>query len=313
MKVLITKRIPKIAEEMLIKQGICVDIPNDEGLSKEDILRHIENCDAIITMLADQIDKEFFDNAKSLKVVSNFAVGYNNIDSAYAKSLNIKVTNTPDVLTDATAELALTLLMATSRRIKESQKFIENGHWQRWETIKLLGPSLKGKTLGIYGLGRIGQAFAEKCEKALGMKIIYHNRNKKNVPYQFVDFDTLLAESDVLSIHSPLTEETRYRFKADTFARMKDTSILINTSRGEICHTEDLYDALKNRKLFAAGLDVTDPEPLPPEHKLYQLDNVLITPHIGSATIETRDAMAKLCAENVIKILKGEEAVTPIW
>ena len=277
---------------------------------REELLRNARGVDGLLCLLTDKIDHEVMDAAGAhLKVISNLAVGFDNIDVNAATARKIPVGNTPDVLTDATADFAFTLMMSASRRLLEADRYVREGKWQTWEPMQLLGQEMKNSTLGLVGFGRIGKAMARR---ALGfdMRVIYYDpsetKSDSDVKAVGVDLETLLAESDFISLHTPLTPATRHLINAETLAKMKSNAILVNTARGPVVDLEALYEALKSKRIFAAGLDVTEPEPLPADHPLLTLDNVIIMPHIASATVAARDQMAWMAARNLIAGLKGE-------
>ena len=278
---------------------------------REQLLERARGCDGLLTLLSDRIDAAVMDAAgPSLKVISNYAVGYNNIDVAEAARRGIKVGNTPGVLTDATADLAVALLLAASRCVVSSERSIHAGEWKTWEPLGHLGMELAGKTLGIVGLGRIGAATARRLRGGWGMKVLYSGRHRKpdaekELEAEFVPFHELLARSDFVSAHCALNDSTRHLFNARAFEKMKRTAVFVNTARGEVADQNALYDALHSGTIFAAGLDVTDPEPLPPDHLLLQLPNCVITPPIASATTTTRDALAEIAATNLLAGLAG--------
>lgn len=276
-------------------------------------LRH---CEGLVSLLTDRIDAALLDGAPHLKVVSNFAVGFNNVDIASATARGIAVGNTPGVLTDATADMAFCLLIAAARRVVEGHSYTLSGQWRTWEPLGHLGQDLAGRTLGVVGMGRIGYALAKRCYGGWGMRVLYYDvhRNaqaEKDLSAKHVDLDTLLAESDFVSVHTDLNEETRGLFNAERFEKMKRSAVLINTARGPIVDQKALYEALRSGTIFAAGLDVTDPEPPDPKDPLLTLRNVIVAPHIASATIGTRNAMADICARNLIAGLKGQKL--PAW
>ncbi len=264
-------------------------------------------------MLYDKIDKNLLDKAGegSLKIVSNYAVGYNNIDIEAAKKNNITVCNTPGVLTNATSEIAFGLLITIMRRIVEADKFVRKGKFEGWRPQLFIGEELKDKTVGIFGMGRIGKAFAKKCN-GFDMDIIYHDREpmdleeEKKYNAKFVSFLELLKKSDIISIHAPLTDETRHTFTQETFDKMKNGVYLVNTGRGAIVKEEDLVEALKTNKVRAAGLDVYEYEP-EINDELYNMDNVVILPHIGSASKYAREEMSRMAAQAIIDVSKGKE------
>jgi len=312
MKVVITRRIHPKAEILLNENGIQVETWNEQlPPSREKLGDLCSEADGILSMLSDKIDAELIKSCKNLKVISNYAVGFNNIDTDYCQSNSIQVGNTPDVLTDATAELAMALTLSVTRNITLSHNETKQGKWKTWEPMGYLGMSLEGKTLGIFGMGRIGFSYAKKMKNAFGMNVIYTNRNpkteyEKEIGASLVSLDKLLEKSDVLSLHSPLTEETKNLFDSKKLEKLKKGSYLINTSRGELIVQDDLVMAL-NSNIRGAGLDVTTPEPLPLDHPIHSQPNVVLAPHIGSATDEAREAMAELSAMNIINALKGVE------
>lgn len=309
-KILITREIPKHFLEPLHNQFEIIQVQDNQHYDKI-LQQNLSDISALLCMLSDNINAETISKAHNLKIIANYAVGFNNIDLQQASKQGIIVTNTPDILTDATADLTFSLLLNCARNYQQARNFILNNQWSRWEAKKLLGMELKGKTLGVYGLGRIGQAVARRAE-AFGMNIIYHNRSKKNVPYDYVSFETLLETSDVISLHCPLNEQSKLRFSKNEFNKMKTGSIFINTARGEMHNEQDLSQALQDKHLFAAGLDVTNPEPCSPESALLKLDNCYITPHIGSATFAARNGMVKICTENIINVLTGKDPISKV-
>jgi glyoxylate reductase len=276
----------------------------------------IASCEGLVSLLTDQVDAALLAAAPRLKVVSNFAVGFNNIDVAAATARGIAVGNTPGVLTDATADMAFALLMAAARRIVEGHHYTLAGKWKTWEPIGHLGQDLVGRTLGIVGMGRIGYALAKRCRGGWDMKVLYHDvyRNEKaekELGARQVDLDSLLRQSDFISLHADLNDKTRGMIGAAQFQKMKRTAVLVNTARGPLIDSKALYAALKSGTLFAAGLDVTDPEPLAANDPLLTLPNVVIAPHIASATVGARNAMAEICADNLIAGLSGRKL--PAW
>ena len=310
-KVVISRKIIGQSVELLQNQGVEVVIWDKETtISKKELINLCQGANGLISMLADPIDSDFIDQCPDLKVISNYAVGYNNIDVTHASKRGIFVGNTPEVLTDATSDIAFALLISVARRIKESSTELKS--WKTWEPMGYLGPRLKGKTLGIVGMGRIGQAMAQKCHFGWDMKIIYTANTRKinaenKMAAQKVDFEVLLRESDFISVHCPLTPDTKHLFDIKAFAAMKNSAIFINTARGEVVVQDELIHAIEKGEIWGAGLDVTTPEPLPMDNRLHKLKNVVITPHIGSADFESRIAMSELCANNIIAGLKGEK------
>ena len=291
--------------------GHILVAPQDGPLLREALLKNIKGVSAVMSMLSDRMDGEAMDAAgPQLKVIANFAVGYDNIDIAAAQARNIHATNTPGVLTEATADLAWTLIMSAARRVGEGERFLRKGLWEGWGPRQLLGVSLYGQTLGIFGMGRIGQAVARRG-RGFEMPVIYHDANRLDPQHEaslnatYVDKETLLVQSDILSIHCPLMPETCHAFTLSEFQKMKSTAILVNTARGPIVKEDDLCQALRERLIFAAGLDVYEHEPKVHEALLSE-EHVVLLPHLGSATIETRNAMACVAAENIITALSGK-------
>jgi len=306
-KVLITRIIPTIAHDMLTKAGFEVSVWEGSGpMTQPQLIERAKKVDALMPLGADKLDKYFFSECSHLNVIAQFAVGYDNIDIPEATKLKIPVGNTPDVLSDATADVAFGLMMAVSRKMFYNHKMIERGEWKQFEPLKNLGQELTGKTLGIFGMGRIGMVMAQRCRGAFHMNIIYYNRTRnaeaeKLFGARYVSFDELLQQSDVLSVHSVLSDETRGLFNRNIFSKMKKNAIFINTSRGGVHNELDLIEALKSETIWGAGLDVTNPEPMQADNPLLQMPNVAVLPHIGSATIEARNGMARLAAENIIE------------
>ncbi len=311
MKVFITRKIPQDGIDILKKEKLEIEIfPYDRPPTKEEIIRGVKDANALISLLTDKIDREVIDSAPELKVIGNYAVGYNNIDVEYTKKKGIVVVNTPGVLTDATADLTFALLLSAARRVVEGDKFMREGKFKGWAPMLLLGKDIWGATIGIIGAGRIGQAVAQRA-KGFHMKILYYSRRRKidferETDAKFVSLETLLKEADFITIHTPLTKETYHLLGEREFRMMKEGAILINTSRGEVVDENAMLKALKSGKLFAAGLDVFHGEPhVNPE--LFELTNVVLTPHIGSATETTRRKMAMMVCSDVLRVLCGEE------
>jgi glyoxylate reductase len=315
-KVFVTRLIPDAGLNR-IKEQCDAEVWTDPLPPPYALIRQkIANCDGLVALLTDTIDGPLLDAAPQLKVVSNFAVGFNNIDVAACTARGIAVGNTPGVLTDATADMAFCLLIAAARRVVEGHRYTLAGKWKTWEPLGHLGQDLAGRTLGILGMGRIGYALAKRCRGGWDMRVLYHDvrRNEqaeKDLGAQFVDLDTLLQQSDFVSVHTDLNEKTRGLFNTERFKKMKPTAVFINTARGPIVDQKALYTALKSGTIFAAGLDVTDPEPPAMDDPLLQLPNVVIAPHIASATFGTRNAMAEICANNLIAGLTGQKL--PAW
>jgi glyoxylate reductase len=271
----------------------------------EILLAKVKEIDGLLCLLSDRIDRQLIEAATSLKVISQMAVGYDNIDASSATARGIPVGHTPGVLTDATADFTWALLMAAARRIVGADKFTRALQWQTWEPDLLLGADIAGATLGIVGLGRIGQAVARRA-RGFEMRIIYTSRKRcepkleVSLGVEFVSFERLLQESDFVSIHTPLTADTYHLFGASQLALMKPSAILINTARGPIVDPHALYQALSCGQIAGAAIDVTEPEPIPADSPLLSLDNLIITPHIGSASRQTRKKMADIAIENAI-------------
>ncbi len=315
-KVFITYKLPGEPELLLKKKGYHVSAHSkSENISKEELIEKAKDANALITLLSNKIDKEIIDALPKLKIIANCAVGFNNIDVEYARSKNIIVTNTPDILTDATADITVGLVLACARRFYEAEKMMRERKFTGWKPGLLLGMELRGKTFGLIGAGRIGQAVADRM-KAFGTKIIYFNKSKKNefeneTGAKKVSLNNLLKNSDIISIHLPLNASTFHFLNKENLVHVKKTSILINTARGEVIDEKYLIKLLKQKKIFAAGFDVYEGEPKI-NNELLKLENVYLLPHIGSATIETRTAMSILCAENIVKVLKGNPPITPV-
>ncbi|GIW79784.1 MAG: D-glycerate dehydrogenase [Gemmatales bacterium] len=315
-KVFVTRNLPD-AGLKLIKEHCDAEIwPDPLPPPYEVLCEKVSDCAGLVSLLTDRVDEALMQRSPKLKVISNFAVGFNNIDIAAATRLGIAVGNTPGVLTDATADMAFCLLIAAARRLVEGHAYTLAGKWKTWEPLGHLGQDLVGRTVGVIGMGRIGYAFAKRCHAGWDMKVLYYDLHKNEKAEQDlgarqVDLDTLLRESDFVSLHTDLNEQTRGMIGAAEFKKMKNTAVLINSARGPLVKQKDLYEALKNGDIFAAGLDVTDPEPPEMDDPLLTLPNVIIAPHIASATVGTRNAMAEICAKNLIAGLKGEKL--PAW
>ncbi|MCB9218039.1 MAG: D-glycerate dehydrogenase [Ignavibacteriales bacterium] len=316
MNVFITREIPQIAKQLLEKNNITVKVfgPN-RNISESELIKYSKNADAIISLLTEKFDQKTIDQLSKCKIIANYAVGFNNIDIQYAKSKGIIVTNTPDVLTDATAEIAVSLVLACARRIPEGERMMREEKFIGWEPNLLKGIQLTGKTFGIIGAGRIGQATAKRM-KGFGCKIIYYNKSKKvdfekEVNAQKVSLNSLLKKSDIISVHVPLNPSTNNLIDNTKLDLLKENAIIVNTARGEIIDEKYLIKMLKSKKIFSAGFDVYENEPKI-NKDLLKLNNVVLLPHIGSATIETRDEMAKLAAKNIVNVLFGKKPLTPV-
>jgi len=304
-RVFLTRTLHDFALKELKKQ---YDIEIHSGkipIPKKKLASKIKDIDGLICFPYDMIDRELIDCAKNLKVISTFSVGFDHIDTEYAKERKIRVGYTPEVLTRATADLAFSLMLDVMRRVSEGDRTIRNGNWKEiYGAYDYVGTDLQDKTLGIFGMGRIGSALAKRA-KSFDMKIIYHNRNKvsktkeKTLGVKYVSFKKLLAQSDIISIHVPHSKQTDQLFDKKIFRKMKNSSFLVNTARGKIISENDLTEALKSKIIAGAGLDVFESEPIGKNHPLTKIDNVVLAPHIGSSTKETRSKMAKLTIENL--------------
>jgi lactate dehydrogenase-like 2-hydroxyacid dehydrogenase len=310
-----------IPEEGLdaVRAACEVDLWEDElPPPRDELLRRVAGCDGVLTLLTDRVDDAFLDAAgPGLKVVSNYAVGYDNVDVAACVRRGIAVGNTPGVLTETTADLAWALLMAAARRLPEGDRYVRGGHWRTWGPMLLLGPDVHGATIGIVGFGRIGQAVARRAQ-GFGMEVLYHDVTELPddvtgpLGATWVPMDELLARSDFVTLHVNLTPATRHLINPATLALMKSTAVLVNTSRGPVVDQAALADALERRVIWAAALDVTDPEPIPMDSPLVGRDDCLIVPHIASATRATRGKMAAMAAANLVAGVRGEPLPTPV-
>ena len=311
-RVLVTRRIPTNGLERIETHAKLDLWDAATPITRDELLAKVPGSDGVVTMPTDRVDAEFLDAVgPQLRVISNFAVGYNNVDLSETHKRGIPVGNTPDVLTDATADVAVLLVLAAARRAKEATQQVRSGQWRTWEPTGLLGVDLVGRTLGIVGMGRIGAATAKRLVAGWGMRLLYSSRSPKpeienGLGGKRVRFETLLAESDVVSVHTALTPDTERLIDGPALARMKPDAVLVNTSRGGVVDQDALHDALRQGVIRTAGLDVTTPEPLPKDHPLIGLPNCVILPHIGSATDDSRAAMAEIAADNVIAGIEGQ-------
>jgi len=311
-RVFISRRIPSAGLDLL-QEDLDLEVWED-GLppSFSTLCEKVKGIDGLLCLLTDRVDAILMGSAgPSLKVISQYAVGFDNIDVAGATARGIPVGNTPGVLTQATADFTWTLLMAAARRVVEGDRYARAGNWKTWSPTLLLGPDVFGATLGIVGLGRIGQAVARRA-RGFEMRVLYSDptpnpQAEQELGAVYVSLDDLLAQSDFISLHTPLNPATHHLFGMPQFERMKSSAILINTSRGPVIDPQALYSALFSRKIAAAALDVTEPEPLPLDSPLYTLDNLIIAPHIASASIQARDQMARMAALNLLAGLRGEK------
>eukprot|EP01027_Heterolobosea_sp_BB2_P012871 GEZU01018611.1.p1 GENE.GEZU01018611.1~~GEZU01018611.1.p1 ORF type:complete len:407 (-),score=76.39 GEZU01018611.1:123-1343(-) len=312
-KVLVTRKIPQQAIDMIKAHCDVIQWESEEPIPREELKKNIRNVDGMYCLLTDKVDRELLDEAQQLKVVSTMSVGYDHIDVKECAKRNIPVGYTPGILTETTSELAVALLLATARRLTEAADAVKNGEWSTWKPEWMLGVDVSGSTIGIVGLGRIGDSFARRMRFGFGCKILYWTPSgpkpdtTKDYDGEYVpSFDELLARSDFVVPHCALTPDTRHLFNGRAFGLMKKSAIFINTTRGGVVDQDALYDALKSGQIAAAGLDVCDPEPLPKDHKLLSLKNCVVLPHIGSATVATRTKMATMAAENVIAGVMGK-------
>ncbi|MBN1265225.1 MAG: D-glycerate dehydrogenase [Anaerolineales bacterium] len=309
--VFITRRIPQKGLDLLEDVVEKTIWPGDLPPSKEQMIEAVREVDGLLCLLTDPVDAEVIAAAPKLRVISNYAVGFDNIDISEAVRRGIPVGNTPGVLTETTADFAFALLCAAARRVVEADRFVRVGKWQTWGPRLLLGADLWGATLGIVGFGRIGQALARRAQ-GFQMKVLFTDPAEVQIlPDQpgvlrQVDLDTLLQESDFVSLHTPLTEQTHHLMNQERFALMKPTAVLVNTARGAVVDSHALYHALLDGTIAAAALDVTEPEPMPGDFPLLLLDNLIVTPHIASASVTARNRMAVIAAENLLAGLKGE-------
>lgn len=287
-----------------------------EPVPRETLLRELANAEGLLALLTERIDQELLDAAPNLRIVANMAVGYDNVDLQALRQRKVMLTNTPDVLTETTADLAWALLMAAGRRIVEGHNTIKVGGWTTWSPMFMVGQDIYGATLGIVGAGRIGAAVARRAQ-GFGMKLLYHNRRpapelEAQTGAQYRDLESLLRESDFVVVLLPLSIETRGMFGAEQFALMKETAVFVNASRGPVVREQDLYAALKRGRPWAAGLDVFEREPIGADHPLLSLANVVAVPHIGSASVRTRTRMATLAAENLAAVLSGKAPLSKV-
>ncbi|MEJ7802711.1 MAG: D-glycerate dehydrogenase [Candidatus Limnocylindria bacterium] len=317
-RVFVTRIIPDAGLDR-VRQACDVDLWEDElPPPRDELLRRAAGKEGLLTLLTDRVDDELLDAAgPQLKVVSNFAVGFDNIDVPALTRRKIPAGNTPGVLTETTADLAFALLMAAARRIPESVEYVREGRWKTWGPMLLMGVDIHGATLGIVGFGRIGREMARRG-RGFGMNVLYHDvhpataEEEAELGARRVEMEELLRDSDFISLHVNLTDETHHLIDADALRAMRSTAVLVNTSRGPVVDPDALEAALRNGEIFAAGLDVTDPEPLPVDHPLVALSNCVVVPHIASASRVTRDRMADMAAANLLAGLRDERLPTPI-
>lgn len=309
-KVFVTRLLPEQAMARL-KSECDANIWNgDLPPSRQALQESVRDAEGLLCLLTDKIDSELLSDAPKLRVISNMAVGFDNIDVAAAAARGIKVGYTPGVLTETTADFAFALMLSAARRVAEADSYVRAGKWKTWGPMTLLGQDIYGSTLGIIGLGRIGAAVARRAE-GFNMKIVYYDvfrqsELEKELGIEYVPLDKLLSISDFISVHVNLNTETFHLIGEKEFQKMKRNAVLVNTARGPIVDNMALYEALKEKRIFAAGLDVTEPEPLPPDHPLLSLENFVVAPHIASASYVTRGKMAEIAVDNLLAGLKGE-------
>lgn len=313
MNVFITKNLPEAGIVLLQEKGINLTInPTENILSRNEFIEICQKNDAILNVGASNFDEDFFRQCPNLKGIALFSVGFDFVNIQSATSRKIPIGNTPDVLSRATSDIAFLLMQSVARKSFFHHKRILSNDWGSFNALANLGQELYGKTLGIFGLGRIGFEMAKKCKAAFGMNIIYHNRSRNEnaeneLDAKFVDFETLLSQSDVLSIHSNYSAENNELFNKNAFAKMKPNAIFVNTARGKFHNEDDLFYALTNNIIWGAGLDVTNPEPMQQNNPLLALPNCCVLPHIGSATYEARNGMAICAAQNIIALFEHKK------
>ncbi len=310
MNVFVTRKIPEVGLKMLEEKYDVTVSEKPRPLEKEEMMEGVDNADAVLCLLHDNIDKDVLTTGKDLKVISNYAVGYDNIDVESATQLGIVVTNTPGVLTDATAEIAWGLMMCTARNIGQGDRFVRADRFSGWDPGLMVGHELTDKTLGIIGMGAIGTAVT-RLSTGFRMKVLYHSRSVNHIAEEkfgakSVTLEELLRESDFVSLHVPLTEETKGIISWSELEMMKRNAYLINTARGGVVNEEALIEALRTNRIAGAGIDVYEDEPYGANPDYYDLDNVVLTPHLGSASFRAREGMARMAAENLIAVLEGK-------
>lgn len=316
-KILITRKIPQKFIEQLEQIGDVVMWDKElTPMPRESFLSEVKDATACFITLSESVDEEVLTEASDLKIIANMAVGYDNIDVVRANDHDITVTNTPDVLTETTAELGFTLMLTVARRIIEAERYVQEGQWQSWGPYLLSGKDVHGSTVGIYGMGGIGRAFARRL-KGFNTRILYHNRTQnpeaeKELDATYVSFESLLKESDFVICTAPLTPQTENQFDSKAFNLMKNDAIFINIGRGAIVDETALVEALRNHTILGCGLDVLRQEPIDVNHPLLKLDNAVIVPHIGSASRLTRDRMVQLCVNNILAVLNHQLPITPV-
>lgn len=309
-KVLVTRLVPE-AGLNIVRENCDADVwESDMPIPRDELLRRVRDIEGLYSLLTERVDAELLDAAPKLKVVSNMAVGFDNIDVAECTRRGLPIGHTPGVLTDTTADFAWSLLMAAARRIPEGVRYVQEGKWKTWGPLLLLGPDIHDATLGIVGMGRIGQAMARRAQ-GFNMRVLYYDElvpqeAVADLGAQKVGLEELLAEADFVTVHVPLMPETRRMFSTERFRQMKRSAVLINTSRGPVVDPKALYEALRDGEIAYAALDVTDPEPIPVDDPLLSVPNCIIVPHIASASFKTRSLMSTMAADNLLAGLKGE-------
>lgn len=315
--IFISRKLPEDAVAILKeKYDVRMWDQEDVPVPYDIFLEEAKKADALLTMLSEPVNEEVLNAGERLKIVANMAVGYDNVDVEAASRLGVTVTNTPDVLNDSTADLTFALVLAAARRMVEAAEFVKEGNWKSWSPLLLAGQDVHHKTIGIVGMGNIGKTVAKRAT-GFEMEILYHNRSRKpdaeqELGAKYVSFDELLERSDFVVCLTPLTDETRNLFNRDVFKKMKKQAVFVNSSRGPVVNEQDLYKALQEGEIAAAGLDVFAEEPIGSGHPLLGLKNVVAIPHIGSASMETRFAMMKLCVDNIDLVLSGNPPKTPV-
>jgi glyoxylate reductase len=315
-KIFVTRLLPQESMNRILSNCDAKIWEGDLPPSRKELLENTKDAGGLLCLLTEKIDAELLSNSPKLKVISNLAVGFDNIDLNEARKRGIKVGITPGVLTETTADFAFALMMASARRLVEGDRSVRAGLWKTWGPMIFLGPDVFGSTLGIIGMGRIGKSLARRA-KGFNMKVIYYDvyrqdqKDESELGVEYVTFERLLSISDFISIHTNLTKETSHLIAKRELEMMKPNCVLVNTARGPIVNNMELYEVLKAKKIFGAALDVTDPEPLPADHPLLALENCIVTPHIASASIKTREKMAKIAVDNLLAGLNGEALPYP--
>ena len=316
-KILVTRNMPeKFIDQLREGHEVIVWEEFDKAIPRETLLEQSKDVDAMMTMMSDQIDSEVLENAGNLKVVANFAVGYDNFDLDAFKQYDVIGTNTPDVLTETTAELGFSIMMSLARRIVEADHFMKNGEWTGWSPFLMSGTDIFNKTVGIYGMGSIGTAFARRLQ-GFNCNVLYHNRSRNEAAEQltgakYCEFDELVQSSDIVVCTAPLNDGTKDKFNKETFDKMKESALFVNIGRGGHVVEEDLLEAIQSESIKGAALDVFREEPMKTDHPFLKEDRIVTTPHIGSATVDTRDKMIQLCVDNILNVLDGKDPITPI-